>query len=77
LELVLTANGVEFDKLSQYVSHDIYRYGIKLSDLKRRLESALKTLGEDSGVGAFDDDVNMEDAHDELIRYIFLFFPLL
>ncbi|KAJ3409100.1 Transcriptional activator spt7 [Chytridiales sp. JEL 0842] len=64
LLLALQANGVnEPSELDQYIKGDIIRYGLKLYDTKRRLDSAYKFMQASSGDNA-GEDINLDEMGD-------------
>ncbi|KAJ3190884.1 Transcriptional activator spt7 [Irineochytrium annulatum] len=68
LELALQANGVESpDKLFTYIRFDVERYGLKLRDLQRRLESAYSELLQVTGQANNTDDMDLDDAEEQII----------
>ncbi|KAJ3098630.1 Transcriptional activator spt7 [Phlyctochytrium planicorne] len=67
LDLSLKSNGVDIpDKLNVYLRFDVERYGAKLYDLRRRLEAAYKQLLEVTGNGQMEDDVDLDDAQEQI-----------
>ncbi|KAJ3205703.1 Transcriptional activator spt7, partial [Dinochytrium kinnereticum] len=66
LELSLQSNGVEvIDKLSVYLRYDVERYGLKLLDLRHRLENAYGNLLK--ATGQEDEDVDLDEAEQQII----------